>query len=92
MHRCDCAWQSCLNFAPQVFVGKAQVLHEELSKHFDQFEKKRRLIKAIDDELCHHTSIAGWDLVVWPLQVCYVSVVKYSRSVTSNASYGGNAS
>ncbi len=52
-----------------MFVGKAQELHVELSKHFDQFDKKSHMMRAIDDELCHHTSVAGWDLTIWPIQV-----------------------
>ena len=50
-----------------MFVGKADILHEELEKHFDCFNKKREHMREIDDELCHHTDAAGWDLVVWPL-------------------------
>lgn len=50
-------------------MGKAQVLHKEISGHFDHYEKKKDEIRDIEDELCHHTSMAGWDLMVWPLQV-----------------------
>ena len=53
----------------QVFVGKADVLHVELCKHFDGFGKKREDIREIDDELCHHTDASGWEITVWPLQV-----------------------
>ena len=53
----------------QVFVGKASVLHEELDKHFDCFSKKRKEIREIDDELCHHTEMSGWEINVWLLQV-----------------------
>ena len=52
-----------------MFVGKASVLHVELCKHFDNFGKKREEIREIDDELCHHTDAAGWEITVWPLQV-----------------------
>ncbi len=45
------------------------MLHEELSKHFDCFNKKREEIREIDDELCHHTEMSGWDLTVWVLEV-----------------------
>ena len=44
------------------------MLHEELAIHFDQFEKKEG-IRELDDELCHHTGIAGWEIMVWPIQV-----------------------
>ena len=53
----------------QVFVGKANVLHVELCKHFENFAKKREDIREIDDELCHHTDASGWEITVWPLQV-----------------------
>ena len=46
------------------------MLHEELANHFDQFGKWKEGLREIDDELCHHTSMAGWNLSVWPLQVC----------------------
>ncbi|XP_064404262.1 uncharacterized protein LOC135349648 [Halichondria panicea] len=52
----------------KVYIGKAHVLHEELSKHFDCFNKKREEIREIDDELCHHTEMSGWDLTVWVLE------------------------
>ena len=44
-----------------MFVGKAEVLHEELMKHFDCFGKMRKEIREIDDELCHTTS-TGWEV------------------------------
>ena len=53
----------------QKYIGKAYTLHEELSGHFDHFEERKNVIREIDDEICHHTSMAGWDLTVWPLQV-----------------------
>ena len=46
----------------QVFVGKAQVLHEELMKHFDCFGKTRKEIREIYDELYHHTTSTGWEV------------------------------
>ena len=46
----------------QVIVGKAEVLHEELMKHFDCFGKTRKEIREIDDELCHHTTSTGWEV------------------------------
>lgn len=52
------------------------MLHVELTNHFDQFEKHSHMMREIDQELCHHTGIAGWDLVVWPLQVCSVTSSK----------------
>ena len=47
---------------PQVFVGKADSLHDELMKHFDSFGQKRHKIREIDDELCHHTDSSGWNV------------------------------
>ena len=26
-------------------------------------------MREIDDELCHHTDMGGWNIKVWPLQV-----------------------
>ena len=46
----------------QIFVGKATVLHEEIMKHFECFGMKRKEIREIDDELCHHTDSAGWEV------------------------------
>ena len=46
----------------QVFVGKADSLHDELMKHFDSFGQKRHKIREIDDELCHHTDSSGWNV------------------------------
>lgn len=53
----------------QIFIDKAEVLHVQLSHHFDQFEELSRTMREIDQELCHHTNMGGWELVVWPLQV-----------------------
>ena len=53
----------------QCYIGKANVLHEEMTEHFDKFGKKRTEIREIDDELCHHTDMAGWEITVWPLEV-----------------------
>ena len=53
----------------QVFVGKANILHIELSKHFESFGKKKEDIRQIDDELCRHTYASGWEITIWPLQV-----------------------
>ncbi len=55
-----------------MYIGKAQVLHEELGKHFDCFNKTREEIREIDDELCHHTEMSGWDLTVWLLEVSHI--------------------
>ena len=60
----------------QVFVGKANILHIELSKHFENFGKKKEDIRQIDDELCHHTDASGWDITIWPLQACYYHQIK----------------
>lgn len=62
-----------------MFVGKANVLHVELCKHFENFGQKRDEIREIDDELCHHTDAAGWDITVWPLQV--PAIVCFSVSI-----------
>ncbi len=44
------------------------------------------MIKEVDDELCHHTSLAGWELIVWPLQVCqaiiHVAQIQTSSQLT----------
>lgn len=53
----------------QVYIGKANILHVDLSKHFDCFGKSKRDIKEIDDELCHHTEMSGWEITVWVLEV-----------------------
>ena len=45
-----------------MIVGKAEVLHEELVKHFDCFGKMRKEIREIDDELCHHTTSTEWEV------------------------------
>ena len=51
-----------------MYVGKAKVLHDDICKHFECFDKKREEISEIDDELCHHTDMSGWEITVWPLQ------------------------
>ena len=43
-------------------MGKAEVLHEEIMKHFECFGKKREEISEVDDELCHHTDASGWEV------------------------------
>lgn len=43
-------------------MGKAEVLHEEIMQHFECFGKKREEISEVDDELCHHTAAAGWEV------------------------------
>ena len=53
----------------QIFIDKAEVLHVELTNHFDQFGQQAHTMREIDQELCHHTGLAGWDLTVWPLEV-----------------------
>ena len=67
----------------QVYVGKAEVLHTEIVKHFECFDKKRDEIREIDDELCHHTESAGWEISVWPLQV-HISTENCMSAVASN--------
>jgi len=47
--------------------GKAEVLSETLAKHFECFGKPRTEIRAIDDELCHHSPASFWQLQVWPI-------------------------
>ncbi len=27
-------------------------------------------IREIDDELCHHTEMSGWEITVWEVEVC----------------------
>lgn len=54
----------------QVFIDKAEVLHVGLASHFDQFGQQSHMMREIDQELCHHTGMAGWDLKVWPIEVC----------------------
>ena len=50
-----------------IVLGKADVLHETLVKHFECFGKPRSEIQAIDDELCHHSPASFWQLKVWPI-------------------------
>ncbi len=48
----------------QKFVGKADVLHEELMSHFEHFGKHLKDIREVDNELCHHTYAAGWKVMI----------------------------
>ena len=50
-----------------VVSGKADVLNETLVTHFECFGKPRSEIRAIDDELCHHSPASFWQLKVWPI-------------------------
>lgn len=47
--------------------GKAEVLSKTLAEHFECFGKPRTEIRAIDDELCHHSPASFWQLKVWPI-------------------------
>lgn len=47
--------------------GKAEVLSKTLAEHFECFGKPRAQIRAIDDELCHHSPSSFWQLKVWPI-------------------------
>ena len=65
----------------KVFVGKSQVLHEELEKHFSCFGRKREEIREIDDELCHHTSQNEWKLKVLPIKPPQRLEVEWAKKV-----------
>ena len=70
----------------QVYVGKAEVLHKELSSHFDCFGKPRGQIRGIDDELCHHTNAAGWSITVWSLLEDQVLEVECNKKIIEQSS------
>eukprot|EP00731_Ephydatia_muelleri_P030672 Em0022g186a len=70
----------------KVYVGKAEVLHKELSLHFDCFGKPRGQIRGIDDELCHHTDAAGWSIMVWPLLEDQVLEVEWNKKIIEQGS------
>ncbi|KAL5460519.1 hypothetical protein EMCRGX_G033970 [Ephydatia muelleri] len=70
----------------KVYVGKAEVLHKELSLHFDCFGKPRGQIRGIDDELCHHTDAAGWSITVWPLLEDQVLEVEWNKKIIEQGS------
>lgn len=70
----------------QVYIGKAQVLREEICKHFECFGKKRDKICEIDDELCHHTESSEWGVTVWPLQPDQELEVEWSKKIIENNS------
>ena len=67
-------------------MGKAEVLHKELSLHFDCFGKPRGQIRGIDDELCHHTDAAGWSIMVWPLLEDQVLEVEWNKKIIEQGS------
>ena len=50
-----------------IVSGKADVLHDTLITHFECFGKPRSEIRAIDDELCHHSPASFWQLKIWPI-------------------------
>ena len=52
----------------QVFIGSANILSDEVCKHFENFGKKREDLTSIDDELCHHTECSEWEIRVWTPQ------------------------
>lgn len=68
----------------QIFVGRAEVLHEELCKHFECFSKTREEIREVDDELCHHTGASGWELTVVPLEVGQSLEVEWAKKVVEH--------
>lgn len=70
----------------KVFVGKALVLHEELSHHFTCFGKKRQEIREIDDELCHHTGECQWSLKVFPVAPPLSLEVEWAKKVVEKGS------
>lgn len=65
----------------KLYIGKAEVLFEELLKHFECFGKRRTEIREIDDELCHHTDISGWELKVWVINTNEDIEVEYGKKV-----------
>ena len=65
----------------KVFVGKADVLHEELAKHFTCFGKKREEIREIDDELCHHSQECQWSLKTFPIKPPSNLEVEWAKKV-----------
>ena len=69
-----------------MYVGKAEVLHKELCRHFDCFGKRREEIREIDDELCHHTDASGWDITVWPLGPLQNLEVEWSKKIIEHDS------
>ena len=68
----------------QVYVGKAKILHEDICKHFECFDKKRDEICEIDDELCHHTDSSGWEIIVWPLQPDQNLEVEWAKKIVEH--------
>jgi hypothetical protein len=67
----------------KTFVGKADVLNEELSKHFTCFGKRREEIREIDDELCHHTSECDWSLKVYVIRPPDKLEVEWAKRVVT---------
>lgn len=70
----------------KVYIGKAEVLHTEVMKHFECFDKKREEMREIDDELCHHTESSGWEISVWPLQPDQDLEAEWAKKIIENNS------
>lgn len=49
-------------------------MRDDIYKHFESFGKKRGDIVNIDDEICHHTECAEWEISVWP---CHPTDLEY---------------
>ena len=60
----------------QTFIGKAEILNEELTRHFECFGKRQKEIREIDDDLCHHTYAGGWKVIETNNIIISLSVVQ----------------
>jgi len=69
-----------------LFLGKADVLHETLAEHFECYGKPRPAIKAIDDELCHHSMASFWQLQIWPLADSENLELEWAKKICSKNS------
>ena len=69
-----------------MYIGKASALHDDICKHFESFDKNQHEISEIDDELCHHTEAAGWEITVWPLQPDQQLEVEWGKKMIEHES------
>ena len=77
-----------------MYVGHARILKDDICKHFENFGKKRDVISNVDDEICHHTECAEWDISVWPFHTtdleyeCAKKVIELNTLVSKDSQKG----
>lgn len=69
----------------QVYVGSANILKNDICKHFESFGKKKEDIASIDDELCHHTECSEWEITIWQLQTQHLEFECAKKIIELNA-------